>query len=133
MNAWEDDFGKKVKGMLDQGSGELRAGVGYRLQQARAAALERANAQAVAAVSPELAVAGTGRAPASRPVYLQPRMWLALGILVAGIVGYEQWTAWQHLRELEDLDAQILTSDLPIDAYLDRGFQHWLKTSKSDE
>ncbi len=49
------------------------------------------------------------------------------------MIGYQQWTAWQELQELEDLDAQILTSDLPIDAYLDRGFQLWLKTGKPDE
>ena len=30
------------------------------------------------------------------------------------------------LPEAEELDVQILSSDLPIDAYLDRGFQTWL-------
>ena len=64
---------------------------------------------------------------------MQPRAWLALAVLVAGLVGYQQWTAWQQLQELEDLDAAILASDLPIDAYLDRGFQQWLKTAKAAE
>ncbi len=32
----------------------------------------------------------------------------------------------QQTREIEEIDVQILTSDLPIDAYVDRGFQTWL-------
>jgi hypothetical protein len=27
----------------------------------------------------------------------------------------------------------LLTDDLPIDAYLDRGFQNWLKTRAAEE
>ena len=33
----------------------------------------------------------------------------------------------QRAAEVEELDAQLLTDDLPIDAYLDRGFDAWLK------
>ena len=32
----------------------------------------------------------------------------------------------QQVSEIEELDAQILSSDLPIDAYLDQGFRNWL-------
>ena len=28
---------------------------------------------------------------------------------------------------MEEIDAALLTSELPIEAYLDRGFQNWLK------
>ena len=54
-------------------------------------------------------------------------------IAAAAMFGYQQWTAWQELEELEDLDAQILTSDLPIDAYLDRGFQLGSDANRLDE
>ena len=33
----------------------------------------------------------------------------------------------QRAAEVEELDALLLTDDLPIDAYLDRGFEAWLK------
>ena len=33
--------------------------------------------------------------------------------------------------EVEQLDAELLTDDLPIDAYLDRGFEAWLKKKAS--
>ena len=50
--------------------------------------------------------------------------------LIAGAaVGWQQWQAYQAVQEAEELDAQLLSSDLPIDAYLDRGFQAWLRTS----
>jgi hypothetical protein len=39
---------------------------------------------------------------------------------------------WTSAEEKGDLDAELLSSDLPIDAYLDRGFQNWLSTSHED-
>ena len=58
-----------------------------------------------------------------------PVGWLGLALLVAATgFGYQQWQAMQHEREYEDLDLHLLASDLPIDAYLDRGFQNWLRT-----
>ena len=37
--------------------------------------------------------------------------------------------ALRSLREFEELDLHLLASDLPIDAYLDEGFQNWLRTT----
>jgi hypothetical protein len=37
------------------------------------------------------------------------------------------WQQTQRLAEIEEIDAELLTDDLPIDAYLDRGFEAWLK------
>ena len=137
----DEEFGRKIKGYLDQGTPGLRSGVAYRLQQARATALAKATGQAETAPLASLERAhgladlpgATGGTRPDRPLFAQFRFWLGLAIVAAAVFGYQQWLAWQDLAELEDLDAQILTSDLPIDAYLDRGFQLWLKTPKSDE
>ena len=77
-------------------------------------------------------MAGEGTAVASAGVHkdtLDP--FAAAAMMEAGIdiTGHEPMT----IEELEDLDSQILTSDLPIDAYLDRGFQQWLTTVKSED
>src|SRR3712207_8919155 len=40
-----------------------------------------------------------------------------------GYQGYESYRAAREVRDLVDTDVEILTSELPIDAYLDRGFQ----------
>jgi hypothetical protein len=133
----DDTFERKIVGALDAGAAGLRAGTAYRLQQARAAALarlaepERAKAMRF---TPALAGAGgqIGAPSGGRSVFARPSFWIGLVMIVALAVGYEQWTAWQQLSELADVDAAILTSDLPIDAYLDRGFQNWLKTLASD-
>ena len=61
------------------------------------------------------------------------RLWLGIALIVAAGFGYQQWQAYQQMNDLEETDAAILSSDLPIDAYLDRGFQNWLKRASYDE
>jgi len=112
----QDEFAKKITGYLDSGAANLRAGTLYKLQQARAKALARL-AHAL--------VGGGGSAGGSG---IRRRAWIGFGILLiaAAFFGYQQWQFYQQTREIEELDVQILTSDLPIDAYVDRGFQTWL-------
>ena len=133
MTSRETEIAKKITAYLDDAAAELKAGTVYRLQLARADALARlSDPQRV--VAPELAhalagAAGGGPAPRSGPRFT---LWLWLGIAVFAVVagiGWQQWRSFQDVKEFEDLDAQLLSSDLPIDAYLDRGFQNWLKTS----
>ena len=52
-----------------------------------------------------------------------------MALIAAAGFGWQQWQAYQAINEAEEIDAQLLSSDLPIDAYLDRGFQAWLKTA----
>ncbi|HSC22125.1 MAG TPA: DUF3619 family protein [Casimicrobiaceae bacterium] len=121
----ESEFARTIVRHLDLGTGEIRPGTLYRLKQARAAAL--ANLAATSTV-PELATAGIPGVPGERA---NPRAaavrWLAVALFVAAAgLGYQQWHAVQQVYEFEDLDLHLLASDLPIDAYLDRGFQNWL-------
>ena len=55
------------------------------------------------------------------------RVLLPMALLVAGLVAIYTWQVDQRATDVEELDAQLLTDDLPIDAYLDRGFEAWLK------
>ena len=129
MTTYEHDFAKKITGYLDASNRELKSGTLYRLQQARAAALAHAQAPRRA---PELALAraGSGGTMAGpRPFYAQVRFWIGIGLIAFAVLGWQQWQAYQAVRDAEEVDAQLLTSDLPIDAYLDRGFQVWLKTA----
>jgi len=43
------------------------------------------------------------------------------------------WQQNQRAAELVEIDSQLLTDDLPIDAYLDRNFQNWLKKREAAE
>jgi hypothetical protein len=51
-------------------------------------------------------------------------------LVVGGVLSYQYWQTVQQARDIEETDAAILTSELPIEAYLDRGFQAWLKRSE---
>ena len=130
MTTKDQDFAKKITTYLDQGTAELKPGTAYRLQLARAEALARL-------ADPERAAelrlgrrargGGSGTAGGSRSFWASGRLWLGIALIVAAGFGYQQWQAYQQLKDIEETDAAILSSDLPIDAYLDRGFQNWLK------
>jgi hypothetical protein len=123
----DDKFAKQLTTYLDAGTAELRAGTAYRLQQARAKAMASL-ADSAQVAEPRLAHAFAGVATQRTGGGVRKGVWFGLAVLLlaAALFGYQQWQLDQQTQELEELDAQILSSDLPIDAYLDRGFQTWL-------
>ena len=126
----EHEIAARITAILDQGKDGLRAGTAYRLQQARAAALARLDPAYATAPgrAPAFAGAAGGRHDTGRRSWGAPMRWLGV-LLIAGAAafGWQQWRAFQQVQEFQDLDAQILSSELPLDAYLDRGFLNWLK------
>jgi len=132
MTTKDHDFAKKIVTYLDQGTAELKAGTAYRLRVARQEALARLADPKRAA---ELVLAGahahdgsaTGTSGADRRFWASGRLWIGIALIAAAGFGFQQWQAYQQLKDIEETDAAILSSDLPIDAYLDRGFQNWLK------
>ena len=130
MTSRETEIANKITSYLDQATADLKAGIVYRLQLARADALARlSDPQRVVAQELAHALAGAGLATRPSPRF-NVRLWLGIAVFViVASFGWQQWRTFQDTREFEELDAQILSSDLPIDAYLDRGFQNWLKTS----
>jgi hypothetical protein len=135
MNTHDDNFAKKLTGYLDRGTADLKAGTLYRLQKARAAAMARLAAPDGHRVLDSRlahAIAGTSSGPSGeRNLWTNARLWLGIAIIVAAGFGYQQWQVYQQTNEIEELDAQILTSDLPIDAYLDQGFRNWLASDEN--
>ena len=132
----DDIFAKKITTYLDHGVAELKAGTVYRLQLARAEALARL-ADPKRALETRVAVAsaasGTGTATGGRGLGGRGWLWLGIALILAAGFGYQQWQAYQQLYDIEETDAAILSSDIPIDAYLDRGFQNWLKRASLEE
>ena len=78
--------------------------------------------------APALAGIGgaTGGHAGNRNLANNVRLWVGVLLIAAMGLGYHQWRVYQQVREITELDTQILTSELPIAAYLDRGFQAWL-------
>jgi len=116
----EREIAKKITAYLDRGSAELKSGTAYRLQVARREALA---ALAEPERAAELALAGAGGAA----VGSGKRVWIGVLLIVGAALYFQYWQSVQQVRDIEETDAAILTSDLPIEAYLDRGFPAWLK------
>jgi len=128
------DFAKKITTYLDHGVSELKAGTAYKLQLARKAALDRlVDPARQASTQWALAGAGTGTVGGGRGYRFGAGLGLALLLAIGGAFGYQQWQAYQQQRDIAETDAAILSSDLPIDAYLDRGFQTWLKRVSDED
>jgi uncharacterized membrane protein YebE (DUF533 family) len=135
MTTHDEQFARRVAQQLDHGTRAMRAGTAYRLQLARQQALARLEPQRApaAAYTPALAGAGAGMpagGTSGRSLRTTGKLWVGVGLIALatiGYQGYQQWKTQQDLAEIEATDAALLTSDLPIDAYLDRGFQNWLK------
>ena len=79
--------------------------------------------------SSELALAGGrgGSLGGGRPLLGDARLWVGILLIVGGVLFFQNWQIAQQTRDIEETDAALLTSELPIEAYLDRGFQNWLK------
>lgn len=60
------------------------------------------------------------------------RVLLPTALLVAGLFAIYSGQQEQRAADIEELDAKLLTDDLPLDAYLDRGFEAWLKKISTD-
>jgi hypothetical protein len=118
----EREFTTKIKESLNYGSARLRPEVFKGLEAARKRAMdayEPAHAHAF-----HWAGAHGGRTQA-RPH--QARRWVSLAMLLVLLAGMVYWQ--QEIFQEEDVDAALLSGDLPVDAYLDHGFQAWLDRS----
>ena len=125
----EKDFSSKLTAHLDRGAASLKAGTAYRLQLAREAAMARV-ADPRRAAELGMAGAGGGTLGNARHVLTDVRIWVGVLAIVGCVLYYQQWQSTQLVREITDTDAAILTSDLPVEAYVDTGFQNWLKRSE---
>ena len=115
----QQQFGNRVRHILN--SGALAPQLERRLQAARELALSRQRPERALALAWADNVLGRGWT--TGVVYAL----LSLALLAGGAAGIYNWQQTQRIAELEEIDSQLLTDDLPIDAYLDRGFQNWLK------
>jgi len=121
----EQQITYRIKQLLNRGL-DLDAGKLARLKAAREAALAR---QRVESRVPVLAWADNLIGKSGGPSALIPRVLLPMAVLILGLIAVNQWRDSQLAAEIEEIDAAVLTSDLPIDAYLDKGFDAWLKRS----
>ncbi len=117
----EQQFANHVRRALDESARTLPAPLAERLRAARERALAHRRAERVSVLAWADNVVGSGFGGFWLRLVLP-----ALFVVLAGF-GIYGWQQNQRLAEIEEIDTELLSDDLPIDAYLDRGFQEWLK------
>jgi hypothetical protein len=121
----EQQIAYRIKQLLNRGL-DLDAGKLARLKESRERALA---CQRVESRVPVLAWAENVIGKSGGPSTLVPRVLLPMAVLILGLIAINQWRDTQVAAEIEEIDAGLLTGDLPLDAYLDKGFDAWLKRS----
>jgi hypothetical protein len=119
----EMQFGNKVRQVLNRGLARVEGTAAERLRTARERALARQRPE----LSPVLAWGDNVLGRVGGWGGVAWRILLPLAMLLLALAAMQYWQQAQRMEEIEEIDAQLLTDDLPIDAYLDRGFQSWLK------
>ena len=122
----EKQIAHRIRQLLNKGL-DLDAGKLARLETAREQALARQRVRApIFVLGWADNVVGRFGGTGSSVV---PRVLLPMALLIFGLLAVNQWRDTQNAAEIEEIDAAVLTGDLPLDAYLDKGFDAWLKRS----
>ena len=132
----EARFGVRVASMLGERAQSTAPDISERLRFAREQALSRAQAarrQEQLATAPAAVVVGRGRS-ATLASHLG---WgvklgsaLPLALLVLGLVGIAHVHDKAQIAAVAEVDAALLSDDLPPAAYTDPGFAEYLKTNR---
>ncbi|SAL25372.1 membrane protein [Caballeronia udeis] len=134
----ETEFALKVRRALDENINSLPAASLDKLAAARRTAIARKKPEKVAVAAPvfapslagagaagSLGAAGSGHA-GKRGRFSRLALAWPLLALVVGLAGIAYWEDQQRTAELADIDAAMLSDNLPLDAYLDHGFNAYL-------
>jgi len=120
----EKDFGSRLKPWLDRSAASVGEMQATRLKSARLRAMDRFR-EPVRLMG--LVTVGAGTADTIRyGVVQRALLWLPVLALIAAL-------AVQSLAETDpgEIDAQLLTQELPPQAFIDQDFRSWLGKSRN--
>ncbi|MBT2325111.1 DUF3619 family protein [Variovorax paradoxus] len=130
--ATEEEFGRRVAARLSAGALDIPHDIGERLRAARMQALGRRKVVRQFRTAPAVVSGGS-------TVALGAGWWTRIGsiapliALVAGLLVISAMQDDNRADELAEVDAALLTDDLPPAAYTDPGFAQFLKTEAPSE
>jgi hypothetical protein len=124
----EREFAQKIRHHLNLGAEAVDRRIADRLFAARRNALAHHKARA----GMRLSLADFGHL--AHDIVLPHARAVAgtIGLVIA-VIGISVWNDFQKAAEFEEIDSALLADDLPIDAYLDKGFQAWLSQLASQD
>lgn len=127
----QEQFGRAVGRRLSAGTAELPYHVTERLRAARVQALARRKVEATAPM-----VVANGHSAALSFGKRRLGLWQQVGsvlplvVLVSGLVLINSVMNERRATEVAEVDAALLTDDLPPSAYADPGFVQFLKSGR---
>lgn len=119
----EKDFAQKLRPWLERSAGDVGEIQATRLRAARLRALDSWS-EPVRLLGLVTIGAGTART-IKYSILQQALLWLPIVILLATMAA----KSMSPDVDIGELDAQLLTGELPIDAFLDKDFDQWLKNA----
>jgi hypothetical protein len=125
-----DRFGRAVAARLTAGTAGLPYEVQERLRAARMQALARRKLVPSVQLAAVLAPAGAGHGGSDLSWWNRIASALPIIALAAGLVFIHSTLGDSRASELAEVDAALLTDDLPPSAYADAGFVQFMKAGR---
>lgn len=119
----EQDIARAIKQHLDRAASDLPPETVAKLVAARQRALDAYRAQPQA----DYAWAGAGDSAPRQGLFAGPRFWGATAIIALALLLLVNSNGQREEPPVSD--ANLFVAELPIDAYLDNGFEAWLEHS----
>ena len=119
----------RLAGALTESTRQVPHDISERLRVAREVAVERAGAVRRAAAPMLVGQAGgAGVLGWTPPVWLRLASLMPLAVLLAGLVLIQQYHDHEQIAVAAEIDAALLTDELPPTAYGDPGFAEYLRS-----
>lgn len=125
MSQQEQELAGKIVQHLNLGADQIDAATRGRLLAARKEALSHYKDRH----EPVWGLAWAGHAMRIGGHRFETRYLIAFAVVIAALIAVVYWPNRAPSNDIAEIDIGLLTDDLPINAYLDRGFDSWLKRS----
>lgn len=127
MTPEELEFTYKVRQHLQCGLDDIDALTSEKLAQFKSQALASVKNQKSERIAlPQFAFFNASESSLGSGWKEKLSIFLPLLFLILGLVTLESLTQVNHIQNIADIDTAVLTDDLPLDAYLDRGFEQFV-------
>lgn len=135
-NTYEDQFGQNVAARLSSAVDHLPHDISERLKVARMQALAKRKLVIKLQTAPATAAQGgvvtLQLGGSDRSLWNRIASLLPLLALIAGLVSIAVIAEDDRVNEIAEIDAELLTDELPPDAYTDPGFAQFLRMKSRD-
>jgi hypothetical protein len=122
----DDPLARRIARQLDASLERLDPDIARGLAAARAAAVGRIRQSSLAHGAAWWMTGGAVQGALGRP-HGARRYWLPALVLAIAVAALLTWRALEPAR---DDDIALLADELPLNAYLDKGFDAWLDSSR---